>query len=348
MSIKIGNRIIGKNNPCFISLEPSATYTNIHEAITMIKIISKSKADAVKFQTFLPGDAEKIMGHKDITVDFVTEKGNKKEFVLNALKRRELSKDEWIKIIKFSKKLGLNFITAPYFFETVDFLKKVGVDAFKVSKGDINNVLLIEKMAKTKIPIILDAREKFHDVDIAIKICEENKNNKIIIMHCPSGYPSKYEGIHLNAIKKIQKKYDYPVAFADHSPGDIMNYAAVTLGVSMLEKTITLNKKIQKVEHYMSLQNEEVESFVRNIRNLEKAMGNSDILDISRVEESSRRTLTAKVDIKKDVKITKKMLDFRRPGNLGISCADGFKILGKKSKKDIPIGSFLTWRMFKE
>jgi len=346
LEVKIGNKIIGQNNPCLISLEPSATYENLDEAIAMIKAISNSGADAVKFQTFLPGDAEKIMGNKDITVNFSTETGTKKELVFDALKRRELSKNEWKELVEYAKKENLLFITASYFNETIDFLEGVGIDAFKVSKGDINNVLLIEKMAKTKIPIILDGREKFRDVDIAIKICEENDNHNIIIMHCPSGYPAKYDGIHLNAIKTIQEKYKYPVAFADHSPGDIMNYAAISLGSSMLEKTITMNKKIEKVEHFMSLEIKEIKNFVENIRNLEKSMGDPNILNISRVEETARRSLIAKISIKKDTKITKNMLDYRRPGDEGISCADGFKILDKISKVNIPKGKFLDWSMF--
>ena len=345
-SVKIGNKSVGGGNPCFISFEPSATYTNFDEAKKMIELTAMSGADAIKFQTFLPNDSDRIMGDKSITIDFSTNQGKKQELVYDALKRRELSKDDWKNLIALTKEQKLLFITAPYFPETIDFLSKLQVDAFKVSKGDINNVLLIDKMAKTGIPIILDAREKLDDIDRAVSICEENNNQNIIIMHCPSGYPSKNSGVHLNAIKFLQQKYQYPIAFADHSPGGIMNYAAVALNVTMLEKTITTNTQLEHVEHFMSLETSKLKNFVQNIRMIEDALGNSEILSVSRVEESARRSLVAKKPIQPGEKISFDHLDFRRPGNNGISCQDGFSIIGKIAKQKISKDEFLEWNMF--
>ena len=342
-SVRIGNCNVGQNNPCFISFEPGATFSTFDEAKNMLSSVLESGGDAVKFQTFLPGDSERMMGKKDITIKFSDSTGQKEELVLDALKRRELSKDEWKKLIQFSKSNELNFITAPYFPETVDFLQENDVDAIKVSKGDVNNSLLIDKIAKTGLPIIIDAREKLEDIDKAIEICLENKNEQIIIMHCPSGYPAEDAGVHLNAITFLQQHYDYPIAFSDHSPNDIMNYAAIALGVSMLEKTITTDKTISHVEHLMSLELSELKKFVQNVRKLTTAMGNPKILYSSRVEESARRTLVSKRKIPKGTIISIEDIDFKRPGDQGISCSEGLKILGKKSLRDINEGEFLQW-----
>jgi len=179
MKVKIGNKSIGDGEPCFISLEPGATYTELSSAKKMLKAALEAGSDAVKFQTFLPGDAERMMGKKDITIEFGTADGKKKELVLDALKRRELKKDEWRDLVEYAKKQNILFITAPYFPETVDFLVELKVDAIKVSKGDINNVLLIDQIAKTQLPVILDSREKLDDVEKAIKICKDNGNEKI-------------------------------------------------------------------------------------------------------------------------------------------------------------------------
>lgn len=345
MKIKIGSKMIGGGEPCLISLEPSATYSSLNEAKEMVKAVALAGADAVKFQTYTPGDADRIMAKKDIKIDFTTTTGKKQESVYEALKRRELPKDSWKELVKYTKELNLVFITAPVFSETVDFIVDIKVDAIKVSKGDINNVLFIEQIANTKLPVILDGREKFDDVDKAVKICEKNGNRQIVIMHCPSGYPAENSGVHLKSISAIQEKYEYPVGFADHSPGDIMNYAAIGLGVSMLEKTITINKATEHVEHFMSLELHEIKNFVKNIRVIESAMGDPNILLKSRVEESARRSLVAKKDIKKGEKITREVIDFRRPGDAGISVAHGFTVLDKKAIMDIPEGTFLQWSM---
>lgn len=345
-TVKIGNSNVGKNQPIFISFEPGATYSSFEEAKNMLLSVVNSGGDAVKFQTFLPGDAERMMGKKDITVKFSDSSGQKEELVLDALKRRELSKEEWQKLIQFTKSKGLNFITAPYFPETINFLEKNNVDALKISKGDVNNSILIDAMAKTKLPIIIDAREKLEDIDNAIEICLENHNEQIIIMHCPSGYPSEDAGVHLNAIPFLQQRYDFPIAFADHSPGDVMNFGAIAMGATMLEKTITVDKMIPHVEHFMSLELSQLNEFVKNVRKLSNAMGNDKILYASRVEENARRSLVAKRQIIKDTKISLEDLDFTRPGDQGISCSEGFKILGKMSIQDISEGEPLQWDQF--
>jgi N,N'-diacetyllegionaminate synthase len=347
-TINIGKKFLGDNSPCFIMLEPGGTFQNIDEAKNMIKYSAEAGADAIKFQTFLPGDADRIMAKKDIKISYNTSEGKKQELVYDALKRRELTKDQWKELVDYSKSKKILFVTAPYFPETVDFLQELDIDAIKVSKGDINNVILINQISKTQLPVILDGREKFTDVEKAISICEKNNNTNIIIMHCPSGYPAENAGVHLRAINKIQTKYDYPIGFADHSVGGIMNFAAISFGVKMIEKTITIDNSLDQVEHYMSLELSELKKFVSNIRSIEEALGNPDIIFESRVSEDARRSLVAKYDIKKGTKITENLLEFRRPGNMGISVSEGFNILNEIVLVDIPKGSFLKWNMFNE
>jgi len=113
----------------------------------------------------------------------------------------------------------------------------------------------------------------------------------------------------------------------------------------MLEKTITMDKKIEHVEHFMSLELDELKKFVENVRALEQAIGDPTILTKSRVEENARRSIVAKKDIKKGEKITHELLDFWRPGNQGISCSEGFSVLNKTALQDVSKGTFLKWDM---
>lgn len=343
--VKIGNKLVGEGEPCYISLEPGATHTGLASAKELLRAVADSGADAVKYQTFLTGDADRIMGRKDIMVEFTTPRAKMQEPVYEALKRRELSKEEWKELVDYTKELGITFITAPYFLETVDFIAEIEVDAIKVSKGDINNVMMIDYISQKGIPVILDGRERFEDVDKAVEICERNGNKQIIIMHCPSGFPVEHSGVHLKAIETMRNIYKYPIGFADHSVGGLMNYAAVALGASMLEKTITLNRGTDHVEHFMSLEPKEFREFVENIRTIEQAMGDARVIFKSRVGEDSRRSFVAKRDIKKGEEITPELLDFKRPGNAGISCSEYEKVVDKKAKIDILKNEFLQWNM---
>ena len=196
-SVQIGNRIVGDNYPCLISFEAGATFANMDEAKKMIVSAANAGADAIKFQTVMSGDADRLMSNKDIKINFTTPSGKKQESVYEAIKRRELSKESWNELVQYAREHKILFITTVEFPETVGFLIEAKVDAIKVSKGDINNVLLIDQIAKTNLPIILDGREKFEDVEKAIEICEKNGNYKIIIMHCPSGYPAEIGRAHV-------------------------------------------------------------------------------------------------------------------------------------------------------
>jgi len=343
--VEIGQKLVGIGQPCYIVLEASATYANLDEAKKLTKIASNLGANAIKFQNLFPGDAERILGRRDLTVEFTSPTGKKHETMFDAIKRREMSIDEWIELSKFSDQLGIDFVATPYFPEALEIIHEMKTSAIKINKGDINNVLFIEEIAKLNLPIILDGREKFTDVEIAIEICEKVLNDQIIIMHCPSGYPAESSGVHLSAIKSIQEKYDYPVGYADHSFGDLMNYTALGLGVNMIEKTITLDKTREQSEHFMSLEPSEIELFIKNVKEIEKAMGTPDVLNSSRVNDNLRRCFVSKRDIKKDEKITPEMLDFQRPGDAGISCSEGFKIITKKTLIDIPKGAFFQWDM---
>ncbi|MEK7510272.1 MAG: N-acetylneuraminate synthase family protein [Patescibacteria group bacterium] len=344
--VRIGNKTVGDEKPCFIALEPSATYTNFQEAKQMLQAVAGCGADAVKFQTFFPGDGTRMMGErKDIMVEFRTATGEKKESVYEAFKRRELPKEAWKELVEAAHERNLLFITTAQFLDQIGFLVKIGIDAFKIAKGDVNNVLLIEAVAKTKLPIIIDAREKGNEVTADVEICEREGNEQIIIMHCPSGYPSPDESVHLRAIPVMKEMYGYPVGFADHSPGDVMNYAAVALGANMIEKTISSNKATEHVEHFMSLEQEEFQKFVRNIRSVQNAMGTARVLFTDRVGVAARRCFVAARDIAPGEVITVEMLDFRRPGDAGISCSEGYAILGRRAKEMIRAGSFLQWDM---
>ena len=95
----------------------------------------------------------------------------------------------------------------------------------------------------------------------------------------------------------------------------------------------------------MYLEIKELNDFVNNVREIDEAKGTSEILQVSRVEENARRSFIAKKDIRKGESISLDCIDFKRPGNAGISCAEGFKILNYKAKNDIKKNTFIKWDM---
>jgi len=338
-NINIGNKIIGGNNKCFIIFDGSATYSNFEEAKELIKASSSSGADAIKFQLIITGDAEKIMAEKDILVNY----SNKQERVFDALKRRELTLDEWKKLKQIAEQEEIIMITIPSFPHTVKIIEDLKIEGVKIAKGNMNNVLFIDRIAKSKKTIFFDAREKITYLEKAMEICKNNNNNRIIILHYPSSFPQESMGVHLNSVIALQEKFDCPIGFGNHSSDSFLDYAAIGFGIDVLEKTITSNKNKDGVGHSTSLQINELKSFVDNIRIIENSFGSDNILCISRVEDSAKRSISALRDIQKGENISLDNIEFRRPGNEGISAEFGFDILKKKAKIDIKKGRFLKW-----
>ncbi|MFC2061384.1 N-acetylneuraminate synthase family protein [Elusimicrobiota bacterium] len=339
-TVKIGNKTVGDGCPCFISVEPGATHTGLESAKKLVSAAKEAGADAVKFQTL---DTDELMSSESRahTIDYKTTDGWKKEGIYEALKRRELNFDEWRELKKYCDELDILFISTPSGPGTVDLLAEINAAAIKVAKADVNNRYLIGLIAEKGLPVIMDAREKFEDVENGVKICEEKGISDIIVMHCPSGYPAEQAGIHLSVIPYIKKIFGYPVAYSDHSVGDYMNYAALGLGVNFIEKTITLDRGTDAVEHYMSLEPEELKQFIKRIREVEQAFGDPRIIFNSRVKEIHRRSIMTNKNIKKGDNIGLDDLVFKRPGTF-LSVERFEEVVGKKATHDLEENIFIS------
>ena len=337
---KIGNKTVGDGSPVFISFEVGATHTGLESAKRLCQASAEAGADAVKFQTMRADD---LLLDDDIQIEYQTFEGKKSESVYHALKRRELTFEEWQELKIYCDNLGILFISTPSGTETVDLLVEMNVSAIKVSKSDINHRLFIDYIATQNLPVIFDSREKVEDLEEAIRICENHGLRDIVIMHCPSGYPAEYAGVHLNAIPYIRRVFNYPVGYSDHSVGTAMNFAAVGIGTNLIEKTITENRVVDAVEHYMSLEISDLKSFVDEIRMVESALGTPRAIFSSRVKSEHRRSILASRTIVKGTRISLGDLDFKRPGTeipVDMYC----EVIGRIAAKNIPAGTFLNFQ----
>ena len=336
-SVKIGGRQVGEGHPVFISFEAGATHGGLDSARALCKAAAEAGADAVKFQTVRATD----LMTKDAQIEFETPSGRRSESVRGALERRELGFDDWKRLKDYCDKLKLAFISTPSGPETVDLLAEIGAAAIKVSKSDVNHRVLIDYIARKRLPVILDGRERFEDVEQAARICESHGLLDIVVMHCPSGYPAQHAGIHLRAIRHIKEIFGYPVGYSDHSVGTAMNFAAIALGADLLEKTITADRRTEAVEHYMSLEPHELAAFVKEVRAVEAALGDPRIIFSSRVNAEHRRSIQARHAIRAGAVIRLEDLDFRRPGTR--LAADRYEeVVGRTAARDIPAGEFLS------
>lgn len=266
---KIKKNIINKKK-IFITFEAGATHSGIESAKRLIDIAKNSKADAIKFQMFR--NTNFIM-KKNMKFKFKILKKNgrlstKSENLRTIFKRRSLSDHEWLELKEYADKKKVLFFVTIGDISDIEMVKKLKCKSIKIASSEIDFLNLIEAAAKLKINIQLDTGgASFSEIKKAISIVEKYHRN-IIIHYCPPGYPTDIKNINFRNIEKI-KSLGYPVGYSDHLPGDIANFVAVFKNVSLIEKTITLNKYTPHVEHCFSLTKSEAKEFVSNIRKIE-------------------------------------------------------------------------------
>lgn len=334
MKIKIANKSIGEHNPAFIVAEAGINHNG--DLKIAKKIIQKAKdcgADAIKFQTFRA---------EDLT--------SKKSKFYKIFKKVELDFDDYIELNKYAKSKKIIFFSTPFSNEAVDLLKKIKIPAYKIASGDLTNIPLIKYVAKIKKPIILAiGMANIKEVNSAIQAIKKCGNNKIILMHSVSSYPTPISDVNLNVIETLKEKYPYPIGFSDNGGDLLVPVISIALGSKIIEKHFTIDQKLSGPDHKFSTNPKQFQQLVFNIRNTEKMLGDgikkcqpSEL--INRVE--ARRSVTALKIISKNSKIQRHMINLKRPAK-GIEPKYFEKVIGKVVKKVIKADESLKWNDIK-
>jgi len=305
-------------------------------ALKLVDLAKKCGADYVKFQTSIPENHISIFAKK---AKYQKANTKKNESQLSMAKKISLKFNDFIRIKNYCKKKKIGFLSTPFGLKSVEFLKKLNMDYFKIPSGEITNLPYLESVAKTKKRIILSTgMSDLKEVKDALKILLKSgaKKKKITILQCNTEYPTPLKDANIKAMLTLKKNCLTEIGYSDHTEGIDASLAAVSLGASIIEKHITLNKNFHGPDHKASLSGEEFKKMVQSIRNIEIALGKG-IKKVSSSEKKNivvaRNSIVALKKIIKGQKFTKKNLTTKRPGN-GISPIKFSTILGRKAKKD--------------
>lgn len=256
----------------------------------------------------------------------------------------ELNNEEHFELYKYAKSLNLDFVETLCAPGTLSMLKLFTPDKLKVASRDITNLPLLELMSETKIPIIISlgmAGKK--ELDDALSVITKYHSN-ISILHCVSEYPTQYKNVNLNSIKYLQKNYSqYTIGYSDHTIGIATPVAAVAMGAKIIEKHITIDRKMKGTDQAGSLAMDGIERMVRDIRNMEMSMGKNDIFicdDVGSAKEKLERSIATIRPLKKAHILTEGDIHLLSPGG-GFKWIEKEKIIGKKLLADIPINEII-------
>lgn len=293
-------------------------------------------ANIIKFQTFQADE----MCHEAAPKPSYQKKNSKKsENQFQMLKKLELTYYEFKKLKQYTQKKGIEFLSSAFDLSDLIFLKSLKLKRFKIPSGEITNYLYLKKIASFNQKIILSTgMSNFYEIEKAIRIIDPQKKNKkkITIMHCTSEYPADIRKINLKVIQTLKKKFDYIIGYSDHTTSIIVPALAVMMGATIIEKHLTLNKRMKGPDHRSSLNPKEFSKMVDQIRMAEMALGNGKKkISVTELKNAKlvRKSIFAKSNIKIGEKFTTDNLICKRP-DIGISAFRIQNFLGKKSKKN--------------
>ena len=324
---------------------------NIDLAKKMVETAKECGVDAVKFQTF---NSSLLISKYADKAEYQKKTTGEEESQLEMTKKLELKNSEYLQLKDYAKSLGLEVFSTPFDMEAIEFLEKEGQSIWKIPSGEITNLPYLERIGeidiKDKIIILSTGMATIEEISKAIEILQNKRQNKIIIMHCNTEYPTPDEDVNISAIKDLKDNFsEYEIGFSDHSVGAVAGIIAVSYGITLIEKHFTLNKDFEGPDHKASATPEEMTQLVESVRRAEKMLGtgkkevtNSE----SKNKKIARKSIIAQTTIKKGDIFTEKNITCKRPGN-GISPMHWYDILGKKAEFDFEEDEVIRSSLFK-
>ena len=210
---------------------------------------------------------------------------------------------------------------------------------FKIPSGEITNLPYLMKVAKLKKKVILSTgMANLIEIREALRILTSygTKKENITVLQCNTEYPTPLRDANIKAMLTIKKIFKVNIGYSDHTEGIESSLAAAALGAKIIEKHITLNKKLPGPDHKASINPKELKKMIEGVRKITIALGNG-IKKASLSEKKNikivRTSIVALKSIKKGEKFTNTNLTTKRPGN-GISPMKLFRIIGKIAKKN--------------
>ena len=324
-------------NKVYIIAEAGVNHNgSIDTAKMLVDVASESGADAVKFQTF---KAKNLVTKNAIRAKYQDINTGNKDSQYDMLKKLELNKEMHHELIEYCKSKNLTFLSSPFDHESIILLDNLGLKIFKIPSGEITNLPYLQHVGKLNKKVILSTgMSTIEEIEKALYILTQSgtKKDNITLLHANSEYPTPMEDVNLRAMLTIGNKFDISYGYSDHTTGIEISIAAVAMGARCIEKHITLDRNMEGPDHKASIEPDELSDMIDAIRNVEKALG-SDIKQPSKSESSNikivRKSIVAKIPIKKGDVLSEKNLTIKRPGS-GISPMKWDEIIGTKAKKN--------------
>lgn len=319
---------------------------SLTNAFALVDAAVEAGVDYVKFQTF---KADKLVSKSAKKADYqIQNTNNNQDSQLDMLKKLELSHENHEQLIAYCEKRNIKFFSTAFDLESLQYLKSIGLQLVKIPSGEITNLPYLRKASQLFDQVILSTGMcTMAEISSAVEVFTKEGVNidNIIILHCNTEYPTPMQDVNLKAMLTIANEFGTKIGYSDHTLGIEVPIAAVALGARVIEKHFTLDNTMEGPDHAASLEPHELKSMVDAIRNIELAISGNGEKEPSPSELKNiaiaRKSIVAKVDIKKGAIFTDENITVKRPGT-GISPMKWDQVIGKKASQDFKIDDIIT------
>ncbi len=339
--MKIYNKKISINHPPFIIAEISANHNrSLKRTLNLVKEAKKVGADAIKLQTY---KAESLTLNSDKPEFIINDKKSLwyKKSLFDLYTKGALPKNYYKEIFKEAQRNDIICFSTPFDEDSVDYLMKFKVPAFKVASFENNHFPLIKKIISKKKPIIISlGATTYNEILHLYKFLKNNKFNNFAFLQCTSSYPASIEESNVKTIIELRKKFKIEIGLSDHTPGIGAAISAISCGASIIEKHFTLDKSAGGLDDEFSMNPDEFKLLVNESKNAWLSLGKV-YFGLTKAEKRHKvfkRSIYAKKNIKKGERFSKKNLKIIRP-NYGLETKYYNKLLGKFAKRNISYAS---------
>jgi len=336
----LADRPVGGDAPPLVIGEVAQAHDgSLGIAHAFVDAIADAGADAVKFQTHI-AEAESTPA-EEFRIAFSRQDVSRFDY----WKRTSFDEAGWMGLAAHARERGLIFLSSPFSLEAVDLLERVGVPGWKIGSGEVSNVLLLDRVAGTGLPVLLSSgMSSYGELDRAVGVLRGRA--PFAVLQCTSAYPSAPEQTGLNVLAELAARYEAPVGLSDHSGTIFGSLAAVTLGASVVEVHVTLGREMFGPDVPSSVTTEELRSLVAGVDFIHRARTSRvDKDDAAQEAEPLRKLFTKSVVASRPLEagttLARDDLALKKPGG-GLGPDRLEELLGRRLRRDLPADAVLA------
>jgi N,N'-diacetyllegionaminate synthase len=329
-----------KKDKCFTIAEIGGNFTTFEQAKRLIDEANACGVDAVKLQTYRADTLSSKKAIFDMENTGVTSQ-------YELFKKYQIDENLHRAVFDYIGSKGLDWFSTPSHETDVDLLEKLNVSAYKIGSDDAVNIPFLKYIARIGKPIILSTGMcTMQEVRESVSAILGEGNDKIILLHAITSYPTHPENVNLLATQSLIREFpEFIIGYSDHTIGITACICAVALGAKVIEKHFTYDKNAEGPDHMLSADPQEMKEIVDRIREFEIMKGTgikkpAPCEKITRI--NNRKSLVVTKFIRKGEIISNNNISIKRPG-FGIEPRYFEQILGRTVKRDLQEDEVLTW-----